>query len=278
VNGPTASDKGILRPQEAVHHIDLRRYPVTGPLGAYVERYWSVRWDLPEGASYESVVVPHPCVNLSFMPVLGAEVHGPGLAVSRHPLTGRGRVFGVTFRPGGFTAFTGIEAEAVADWVSGAATVFGPEADELNAVVMSGADEAAVPAVSAFLGARLPAGDDERYAELLAVVKAMLEDRSITRVDQVASRFFMSPKSLQRLFHAYVGLGPKTLIRRYRLHDAADRLAEEPGADLARLAAELGWSDQAHFTHDFKDLIGFPPAEYAAQCASAARALVLAHR
>jgi hypothetical protein len=59
---------------------------------------------------------------------------------------------------------------------------------------------------------------------------------------------------------------------------AADRLAEDPGADLARLATELGWSDQAHFTHDFKDVIGFPPSEYAVQCATAGRELVLARR
>ncbi|MQM28536.1 AraC family transcriptional regulator [Glycomyces albidus] len=278
MDGPTASDKGMLRPQEAANHIDLRRYPVTGPLATYVERFWSVRWDLPEGSSYESVLIPHPCVNLSFMPVLGAEVHGPGLAVARHPLTGAGRVFGAKFRPGGFTAFTGIEAAAFADWVAGAATVFGPEVDELNAVVMSGGDGDAVALVSRFLVDRMPGAVEERYEELLRIVTAMLEDRSITRVDQVASRFFMSQKSLQRLFQAYIGLGPKALICRYRIHDAADRLAADPGVDLARLAAALGWSDQAHFTHDFKDLIGFPPAEYAAQCASAGRELVMAHR
>lgn len=278
MHGPTASDKGILRPQEAARHIDLRRYPVTGPLARYVERYWAVHWDLPEGSSYESVVVPHPCVNLSFMPVLGAEVHGPGLAVSRHPLTGRGRVFGAKFRPGGFTAFTGIGAAAVADWVAGAATVFGPDVDELNAVAMSGGDEAAAEAVGRFLAARMPERVDERYEELLRIVTAMLEDRGITRVDQAASRFFMTQKALQRLFQAYIGLGPKALICRYRIHDAADRLAADPDVDLARLAARLGWSDQAHFTHDFKDLIGFPPAEYAAQCASAGRELVMAHR
>ena len=89
MNGATASDKGILRPQEAAQFIDLRRYRETGVLGQYVERYWSVHWDLPEGDSYESVVIPHPCVNLGFMPMIGAELHGPGLAVSRHPLTGR---------------------------------------------------------------------------------------------------------------------------------------------------------------------------------------------
>jgi AraC-like DNA-binding protein len=212
------------------------------------------------------------------MSVIGAELHGPGIAVSRHPLTGRGRVFGVKFRPGGFTAHSGVAAAAMADWSAGAATVLGPEVDELNAIVMSGNDIEAIQLVSRFLAERMPERPDPRYGRLLAVVRAMLEDRAITRVDQAAARFGMSPKTLQRLFQDYIGLGPKTLIRRYRIHDAADRLAEEPGADLARLAAELGWSDQAHFTHDFKDLIGFPPSEYAAQCATAGRELVLAHR
>ncbi len=278
MNGATASDKGILRPQEATQFIDLRRYRETGALGQYVERYWSVHWDLPEGDSYESVVIPHPCVNLAFMPMIGAELHGPGLAVSRHPLSGRGRVFGVKFRPGGFTAFSGFEAAALADWSARASSVLGPEADELNAIVMSGSDIAAIQLVSRFLSDRMPERPDPRYGRLLAVVQAMLGDRAITRVDQVAARFAMSPKTLQRLFQDYIGLGPKTLIRRYRIHDAADRLAEDPGADLARLAAELGWSDQAHFTHDFKDLIGYPPSEYAAQCATAGRELVIARR
>ncbi|MEU6859190.1 helix-turn-helix domain-containing protein [Glycomyces sp. NPDC046736] len=278
MNGPTSSDKGLLRPQQAARHIDLRRYPVTGALGMYVERYWAVHWDLPEGTAYESVVIPHPCANLSFMPVIGAEVHGPGVAVSRHPLAGRGRVFGAKFRPGGFTAFTGIEAASVADWAVGAGTVFGPDVDELNAIVMSGGDEAGIEAVSAFLKARMPSGVDERYEELLGIVARMLEDRTLTRVDQLAAQCFTTVKGLQRLFGAYIGLGPKMLLRRYRLHDAADRLAADPGVDLAGLAAELGWSDQAHFTHDFKDLIGYPPSEYAAQCATEARELVLARR
>ncbi|WP_460499225.1 AraC family transcriptional regulator [Glycomyces tarimensis] len=278
MNDRTASDKGILRPQEAARHIDLGRHPVEGALAAYVERFWSVRWDLPEGASYESVVIPHPCVNLSFMPGLGAEVHGPGTAVSRHPLTGSGRVLGVKFRPGGFVALTGAESSAFADWTVAARTVFGPAVDHLSTAVVGQGVEDAIRAVSVFLAERLPARADPRYELVLRIVSVMLEDRSVTRVDQAAQRFAMSPKSLQRLFQSYLGLGPKWLIRRYRMHDAADRLAQDPAVDLARLAAELGWSDQAHFTHDFKALIGSPPAEYAAACASAGRELVMARR
>lgn len=56
--------------------------------------------------------------------------------------------------------------------------------------------------------------------------------------------------------------------QRYRLHEAAERLADEPGADLADLASELGYADQAHFVRDFKRPIGHPPGAYARRIAA----------
>jgi hypothetical protein len=48
-----------------------------------------------------------------------------------------------------------------------------------------------------------------------------------------------------------------------RLHEAAARAAAGTAVDWVRLAAELGYSDQAHFTRDFTATIGVPPATYA---------------
>lgn len=121
---------------------------------------------------------------------------------------------------------------------------------------------------------RSPAQVDPRYDLLLRFVVDMLHDRTITRVDQVAQGFAVTPRSLQRLFHEYIGAGPKWLIRRFRLHDSADRLARDRDVDLARMAAELGWSDQAHFARDFKALVGQPPSAYAEACAATAGELV----
>jgi AraC-like DNA-binding protein len=53
------------------------------------------------------------------------------------------------------------------------------------------------------------------------------------------------------------------VIRRYRLHDAADRLAEGESVNWPDLALDLGYFDQAHFIKDFKAIVGVPPAEYA---------------
>ena len=52
------------------------------------------------------------------------------------------------------------------------------------------------------------------------------------------------------------------MIRRFRLHEAADRLATGADVDLATLAQGLGYFDQAHFTSDFRRLVGKSPGRY----------------
>ena len=54
------------------------------------------------------------------------------------------------------------------------------------------------------------------------------------------------------------------MLKRYRLHEAAERIAEGRDGDWAATALELGYFDQAHFVRDFTALIGTSPARYAA--------------
>ena len=69
-------------------------------------------------------------------------------------------------------------------------------------------------------------------------------------------------RQLQRLFKEYVGVSPKWVIQRYRLFDAAERIAAGTIVKGADLALELGYADQAHFIRDFKT-VGRSPADYA---------------
>jgi AraC-like DNA-binding protein len=78
----------------------------------------------------------------------------------------------------------------------------------------------------------------------------------LTRVDQVAEGFGVPVRTLQRLFRRYVGAGPKWVLRRYRLQYGAQLLADGRTEDLAALALELGYFDQAHFSHEFAEVIG----------------------
>jgi AraC-like DNA-binding protein len=81
-------------------------------------------------------------------------------------------------------------------------------------------------------------------------------------VDQVADVAGLSVRSLQRLFATYVGVSPKAVLARYRLQDAAAAIDEGAVIDLAGLAASLGWFDQAHFSREFRSVVGMTPSAY----------------
>jgi transcriptional regulator GlxA family with amidase domain len=101
--------------------------------------------------------------------------------------------------------------------------------------------------------------DDPRVAEISELYAAML--RGPMSVEELCSHAGYSKRTLQRLFREYVGVTPKWVLQRVRLHEAAERMADGE-RDWPRLAVELGYFDQAHFIKAFKAAIGRSPADY----------------
>ena len=89
----------------------------------------------------------------------------------------------------------------------------------------------------------------ERINEIIEHITA---NRETTRVDDLKNQFNLTKRTLERLFRHYVGVSPIWVIRRYRLYEAADQLDRSEIVDWPRLAADLGYFDQAHFIKDFK--------------------------
>ena len=111
---------------------------------------------------------------------------------------------------------------------------------------------------------RLPP-PDEQAIRIAEIVYAVAADRGVLKVEDLVDRYQLNKRTLQRLFSKYVGVSPKWVIQRYRLHEAAERLASDDSVRQSALAADLGYSDQAHFVRDFKALVGTSPAAYARQ-------------
>jgi AraC-like DNA-binding protein len=86
-----------------------------------------------------------------------------------------------------------------------------------------------------------------------------------SRVDELAHALGISERQLRRRFHEAVGYGPKTLDRvlRFRRLVSQAEAVSDGEVDLARLAADLGYADQAHMTRDSVRLTGMPPAKLA---------------
>lgn len=225
-------------------------FPSPSPeLARYVRRYWVVSWDYRE--PYRQKIVPYPHVHLTFRPG-GAAVQGVSSGYQIKVLEGRDGVFGVEFRPGCFRPFLRAPVSTITDRSIDAEAVFGRDLP----------DPPEVETVERFLLAHLPE-PDPRADEAADAVARIAAGPALTRVDVLADELGMSVRQLQRLFAEYVGIGPKWVIRRYRLHEVTERLANGIEIDWASLAAELGYADQAHFTKDFTAMFGETPTWYA---------------
>ncbi len=266
--------RGVLRPGVTARVADLRRdAPVHPALEPFVERYWSVRWDRTGQPPFRSEVLSHPSVNLSVEtgsdPRFGVALpavllHG---VVPRRfvvDLTGTGRVTAVKFRPGGWVAMGGRQPGR------GVVVPLGGHLPGLDGAALLGAvlaeddDDARAAVLDAALAPLAPE-PTAPYRDLQALLGRMAEDRELVRVDQVAALAGVGVRSLQRLFAGLVGASPKAVLARYRLQDAAAAIDAGTVDDLAALAAELGWFDQAHFSRDFRAVVGVTPSAYLAR-------------
>jgi AraC-like DNA-binding protein len=175
-------------------------------------------------------------------------------------------VLGAAFHPGGFRPLLRRSVGAISESVQPAARLLGVDDLPVAARILGGHDSAEmVGALEEYLTAVGPEPDPtgRRVTELVAETERRTE---ITRAEKLAAEAGMSLRSLQRLFAEYVGIGPKWVIQRFRILDAiaAAHAGEVP--DWAGLARELGFSDQAHLTRVFTQVVGAPPASY--RCAS----------
>lgn len=262
MNGKVGPARGLLKSPAGPGNFHHARLPPSEALARVVLHFWIVRWDLGEGAPLARQTLPHPNVHLVFE-AAAARVQGVVTGRFERILAGKGCVIGVKFRAGGFRSFLGASISSLRNRSIDATRVFGDAVTAVAKTVSGSADDLdMIPPIERFLLERLPPCDPD--AELAASIVQTIElDRTLVRVDQLLERWRMGKRALQRLFGEYVGVGPKWVINRYRLHEALERLHSVAAVDWAELALNLGYFDQSHFIRDFRALVGKTPLQYA---------------
>lgn len=257
--------KGQLRPDARAPVSRILPTAEGEPLARW---FWVPEWDLPEGAVHEALTLPFPACQL-VVEADAVRVHGPVSRAWRRDLTGRGWAVGALLRPGAAHALVG-DVGTLRDRDTETKGATRLRADVTR--VMDGpgdADErhtAAARLLEVWLatqvGAAVVADPDAVPARRL--VELADSDPSLLRVDDLAARLGASVRTVQRLASTHVGMSPGEIIRRRRLQEAAERVREEPGADLSTIAADLGYADHAHLTREFGRMLGFTPTGYRA--------------
>jgi AraC-like DNA-binding protein len=234
------------------------RFSPSAELAPFVEHYWWVRWELerPEVAA----VLSYPSVHVTFE---GSDARIIGVVRGKFTrrLEGRGEVFAVKFRPGMFRPWYGAPAIRLTNRVEPLGKQLGAPASDLMRAIFATDDELTRAKVleTCLRGSTPPHDADAELARDL--VERVRSDASMNSVAQLSAAAGLTLRTVQRLFRDYVGVGPKWVVCRFRLQEAAE-LLETTEETVGSVAASLGYFDQAHFVRDFKTVVGKTPSEY----------------
>jgi len=90
---------------------------------------------------------------------------------------------------------------------------------------------------------------------------ARIRNGDTFNIETLSRELNITSTTLRNLFSNNVGTTPKELIRIYRLQRAL-KASTINYKNLTKLAYSLGYFDQSHFIHDFKDAFGITPLKY----------------
>jgi AraC-like DNA-binding protein len=254
-------ESGILAPAGFDKYFSVKGYTVSEDLAAFVSHYWIMRWDVPEGMAYSPTEILSAPVSHAFFTTHDALLYNVFNGTFDYEASGKGVIAGITFRAGGFYPFLGRSMATLTGKQTPLATIFTQRAVSNVQQLLAEDNEQIVLAMEALLHTKDPA-TDSNVSFINNVIDTLVADGSIATVEEVAKQFHKSERTLQHLFKMYTGVGVKWAIMRIRLLGAV-KLAYAAGRpNWAQLAADLGYSSQAHFINDFKRVVGKTPAQF----------------
>jgi AraC-like DNA-binding protein len=98
-----------------------------------------------------------------------------------------------------------------------------------------------------------------RYSRIDDAIRHIEATRGALRISHAANLYGKSRRQFERHFLNAVGIPAKLFSEIVRFQQASSLLAGST-LPLAQIAAELGYADQSHLTHEFSRFYGLPPS------------------
>ncbi len=248
-----------------VHDVRERRSVST--LAPYVACVWV------QDVSTASTTFTHrasPTGSVELVYALGSRLRiiGPQTGPLASELTAGASIAGVRLRPEAATAVLGLPAPELVDLSIDVDVLWGDYGTALNerlADAVSG--EHAATLLEHALAERHPAAAPIDGVVAEATSRLIVEPR--IDVASIAASICISERQLRRRFEAATGLTPKTLQRilRFQRFLALAWASSQAKPDVARLAVEAGYVDQAHLGREAARLEGRSPRRFLAESA-----------
>ena len=175
---------------------------------------------------------------------------------------GKNTMLGIRFLPHGAARFLSEKADQFNNHVVDYRDVAGKEVTALHQRLLeTKTQQQRIALIEAFLKNKLT--EKENPARKLAIVDDVMQElrrQDVTdNIENIASRYGISARYLQKLFLQYTGLTPKLYSKIHRFQHSL-RLVTKKESPLTAIAYDCGYFDQSHFIREFKSFTGFTPS------------------
>ena len=243
-------------------------YPPHPALAAHVACLWASA--SPAGEQFR--VLPDNCIDILFQNV-APQGFVAGMMTSAFELCTPTPVqtVAVRFKPGAAAHFFSMPLDELTGAAPELGDLWGPDSGRRLAesiwTLPDGAIRPRLAVIEQELIRRLRArkAPSRGSAWIVQAAIAQIEaSQGRLRIETLANDLKVSRQHLGTLFRSQVGISAKLFARicRFQHSVAALRAGEQ---DFAGLAAEHGYTDQAHLVHEFRDLGGVTPSIFTIQ-------------
>ncbi len=249
-------------------------------LKQYIKCYYI--YESTSGVDFEDTVFPSGCVEIIFnlgagkwqTAVSNGFITTPSIELWGQiirPLTvrsiGKNTMLGIRFFPHAAACFLKENIELFNNQVVDFSDLSGNAVTILREKLLeTAALDQRISLVEDFLLHRLLLSE-KRYSKIAVVSEIMHElkqDDFFDNIENVASRYGITSRYLQKIFLQYTGLTPKLYSKINRFQNSL-RLVTKKDTSLTSIAYDCGYFDQSHFIREFKSFTGLTPSGYASE-------------
>jgi transcriptional regulator GlxA family with amidase domain len=178
------------------------------------------------------------------------------------------KLFGIRFRPGASWLLYRAPMKAICDLSVALDDITDATGSFADVLASAGTFAARVGQAEALIEGRMLVAeiDDEKRRTVDHINKHLEAGAAGTSL----AGLDWNERKLQRFFESAYGLSPATMRCFWRFEHLRRRLERSANADLAELALEQGYSDQAHMAREFRRFAGLCISAWRAEKATAA--------
>lgn len=170
--------------------------------------------------------------------------------------------FFIEFMPGGLHAITGIKQSEVCDVQLQVDELDKQLSYSLNCAIENSNDlDDMISLVDTIFLNRIHNSSKQNPIINSALNRIKAANGGLT-IKQLSANEYISERQLNRLFNEYIGVNAKMFSRLVRVNHSINMIKKLNYKSYLNLSQILGYFDEAHFIHDFKQICGVSPNSF----------------